>query len=191
MTIIYLVRHGRTHWNAEGRFQGQGNSPLTAEGRAQAAHVGGLLASALADHAGPVPAQVSPLGRTVETAAIIADKLALSMTEEPRLKEIAFGEWEGRTRGDILASIGYTEGSKPVDWQFHAPGGERFDEIYARAEDWLRSLDMPVVVAISHGMIGRLIRGVYAGLAKDDMLTLPVPQDGYYRLQDGQIDFVG
>ena len=71
MTEIFLLRHGETEWNAEGRFQGQRDSPLTARGREQAAQLGRILLRTFADGRVP-PFHVSPLGRTQDTAAIIS-----------------------------------------------------------------------------------------------------------------------
>lgn len=55
---------------------------------------------------------------------------------------------------------------------------------------WIADIRGPTV-AISHGLFGRLVRGVYAGLSRREMLELPVPQDGFYRLCDGEFHLVG
>ena len=62
--MLYLIRHGETIWNAEGRYQGQRDSPLTASGRQQAKVLGWLLAELPLPS--PVRAYVSPLGRACE-----------------------------------------------------------------------------------------------------------------------------
>jgi broad specificity phosphatase PhoE len=65
---VYLVRHGQTEWNAVGRFQGKLDSPLTSQGRAEAAICGRLLAPV----SGSLDAVVvSPLGRAQQTSEII------------------------------------------------------------------------------------------------------------------------
>ena len=69
--MIYLVRHGRTEFNAEGRFQGHCDSPLTPLGVAQAHRYGELLARLIGDPADWTLGS-SPLGRAVATAEIIA-----------------------------------------------------------------------------------------------------------------------
>ena len=70
MTDIYLVRHGESEWNREGRIQGQFNSPLTEFGVAQAK----AISSFLSDHLSYDQIQIysSPLGRAQQTAEIIA-----------------------------------------------------------------------------------------------------------------------
>jgi len=73
--MIYLLRHGETVWNTLGRFQGQKDSPLTEHGIGQADLVSSLLYHELDGDCGSFDFQVSPLGRTRETA----DRLKLSM----------------------------------------------------------------------------------------------------------------
>ena len=74
--------------------------------------------------------------------------------------------------------------------QFHAPGGERFEEISARIGSWLDEVEGSDrrIVAISHGMAGRVLRGLYAALDREAMLQLPVPQDAVFRLADRRIE---
>ncbi|MGO8264547.1 histidine phosphatase family protein, partial [Rhizobium ruizarguesonis] len=70
------------------------------------------------------------------------------------------------------------------------PDGESFDVACARAEYWIAGIHGPTV-AISHGLFCRLVRGVYAGLSKREMLELPVPKDRFFRLCDGEFNLVG
>jgi broad specificity phosphatase PhoE len=66
-------------------------------------------------------------------------------------------------------------GADAFDWYFRSPNGESFDEVCDRVRTWLASVSCPTV-AISHGLTGSLIKGVYLGLSRRDMLELPVPQ---------------
>ncbi len=184
---IYLVRHGETSWNAAGRFQGTRDSELTERGRAQAAAVGRVLAAAVG--VGPVPlvAHVSPRGRTRETAAILGQHIALDVREEPRLAEVSLGCWEGLTEHEIDAE--YPEartGTTAFDWYFRSPDGERLDEARARVAAWLTEVRGPVL-AVSHGLLGRIVRGVFLGLTDEAMLELPIPQHTAYALVDGPV----
>ncbi|MFB2601193.1 histidine phosphatase family protein, partial [Rhizobium phaseoli] len=70
-----------------------------------------------------------------------------------------------------------------------SPDGETFDAACARVKEWLSQL-RSTTIAVSHGLTGRLIRGIYLGLSREEMLKLPVPQTGFYRLQDGQAELV-
>jgi probable phosphoglycerate mutase len=187
--MIYLVRHGQTLWNTEARFQGQFDSPLTELGRAQAERIGRALAAEIGPRAVPIRAYVSPLGRARATAALIGRALPMDIVEEPRLMEVHFGDWEGLTREDILARFGADQSVRPMDWQFQAPGGETLDTVLARVGLWYETAEVPAVV-VTHGIISRLVRGLHASLGHAEMLTLPVSQDGFFRLDGGRIDFV-
>ncbi|HLP66333.1 MAG TPA: histidine phosphatase family protein [Rhizobium sp.] len=188
--MIYLLRHGETIWNTLGRFQGQKDSPLTERGLKQADATAQLLRREIADKADLFEMHVSPLGRTRQTAARVLHVLPLAAREEPRLMEISIGSWDGLTRFEIDNEFpGALDGSDAFDWYFRSPDGESFDAACARAKDWIASRRMPTV-AISHGLVGRLIRGVYSGLAKHEMLELPVPQDGFYVLRDGECTLI-
>lgn len=90
MNTYYLVRHGQTLWNTQGRTQGHGNSPLTELGKIQAIN--------LARHLKEYPIDLiycSDLGRAIETADIIGVELGLDVNPTPALREMGFGEWEG------------------------------------------------------------------------------------------------
>lgn len=186
MNEIYLVRHGETEWNFAGRFQGKLDSPLTENGIRQAEGCGrrlleiGIEADAFV---------ASPLGRTRQTASIIAScRQSPELKFDDRLVEVSVGSWDGLTHIDIDAQWpGLLDGSTPFDWYFRSPDGEGYEAAVNRATEWLRDAQ-GVVIAVSHGLIGRIVRGVYLGLPKHDALALPVPQDIIWRLHNGQIE---
>lgn len=186
MSDIYLVRHGETEWNAASRFQGKLDSVLTGTGIIQAESIANRLA-ALQINADSFVA--SPLGRTRQTASIIAKCVDLPTIEfDERLTEVSLGSWDGLTHIDIDAQWpGLLDGSTPYDWYFKAPDGESYDKAVQRAVSWLETTH-GVVVAVAHGLIGRIIRGVYLGLSKAEALCLPVPQDVIWRLHNDKID---
>ena len=81
------------------------HTPLTRAGIAQAEAMGAALAAAAI---GPVDLWASPSGRTLQTAAIVGEHLALSFFDwrtDARLLEIDVGDWTGRTYTDIVADI--------------------------------------------------------------------------------------
>jgi len=103
---IYLVRHGETEWNREGRLQGQSNSPLTALGLKQAHGIGVLLRQ-LIGAGDNIPIIASPLERALQTAKTICGPLGrdtASLRTDDLLKEISFGRWEGRTFAEIATA---------------------------------------------------------------------------------------
>ncbi len=190
MSTIYLLRHGETVWNTLGRFQGQKDSPLTANGIEQADFVAGILDRELSDAGQLFEMQISPLGRTRETAKRVQRLLALPSIENARLMEVTVGSWDGMTKFEIESEFpGHLDGSDAFDWYFRSPDGEGFDDACKRAKAWLADVSRPTI-AVSHGLFGRIIRGVYAGLSRREMLELPVPQNGFYRLHDGVFSFV-
>ena len=180
---IYLIRHGQTEFNAVGRYQGRLDSPLTELGRLQAARMGVLLATLVAPGARLVS---SPLGRAMATAAIIAEKASLpEAITDSRLLEISLGSWEGMTDEDIEFTFpGARDGTDRWNWHFTSPDGERYEDVAARAGAWLSEAigSNTPLVAVSHGVTGRIIRGLHAGLPREEALKLDVPQDAAFRL---------
>ena len=187
--MIYLLRHGQTVWNRAGRFQGQQDSPLTARGIAQAQAVGSLLAEVVADQRN-LHVIASPLGRAWQTAAIVCDRLGVdpsAITLEPRLAEIAYGDWEARTAEEIRAQSPEAWAYRQADkWTRPVPGGESYVEVAARLQDWLASLDAGgPVVAVGHGAAGRILRGLYLKATPEQIFAMDEPQDAFFRLSEG------
>ena len=88
---LYLVRHGITDWNARKKIQGQVDIPLNETGRD--------LARKTAEGLKDVPfdlCMTSPLCRAKETARIILGSRNVNILDEPRLMEMAFGDYEGK-----------------------------------------------------------------------------------------------
>jgi len=120
-------RHGRTSWNAEGRFQGQADPPLDERGRGQASAAAELLV-------GLAPDRIvsSDLRRAQQTAQILATRAGLPLQVEPRLREIHLGRWQGLLREEVATL--YPQ--EYADWLAgHTPerGGERRSEVADRA----------------------------------------------------------
>jgi len=94
---ILLARHGETPWNAEGRYQGQIDIPLSPTGEAQALALGARLKDQQIDRA-----VASPLSRASRTAELALGEARASMlTTDPDLLEIAHGDWEGLLASEI------------------------------------------------------------------------------------------
>lgn len=188
--MIYLARHGQTEWNRERRMQGRRESPLTPLGRSQAAAMAERLAELVAANpAEPWRLISSPLGRARETAEFVAARLGLAIEVDARLTEIAFGEWEGLVRDDVAP--GHPELFASREWLVSPPGGETFEDVHARVMDWLTEQppepDRRLIV-VSHGVAGRVLRGAYAGLSRQETLLQEVPQDAVFRLAAGAIE---
>jgi broad specificity phosphatase PhoE len=154
MTEILLIRHGQTHANTTGHWQGWSDPPLTATGHAQAEAV----ARRLAAERGQIAAlYTSPLRRAMATAQAIAAALNLQPTPIDQLKEIHFGQLEGVTLQDMEARYPhlYARWQDRTDMTFRWPGGERRADFFARAAHacqhiLARHLDSKVVI-VAHG----------------------------------------
>jgi broad specificity phosphatase PhoE len=151
MVRLLLVRHGQSTWNAERRWQGHADPPLTELGRHQA--------KVAAESVGNVDRVVSSdLARARETAEIVADQAGggpVEVTEA--LRERAAGPWTGLTRDQIEQQWPGALASGD-----HPPGFENDDAILARALPALAALDDPdrdTVLVVTHGgLIGAVER---------------------------------
>jgi probable phosphoglycerate mutase len=186
---ILLVRHGETEWNVQRRNQGRFDSPLTERGVAQAEAIGRLIKT-LPD-AAVARIVASPLGRARRTAEIIRSHIepVPDLLFDERLRELSLGSWDGLTYDEIaICSPGIFEGDRGREWCFRSPDGEGFERFAARLGEWLsEALEAPFLVAVTHGIVSRILRGLYAGLAREVMLTLPVPQNKIFQLCRGAI----
>jgi len=181
---IYVLRHGQTEWNTEGRHQGRLDSGLTQLGRSQATAQGRILrAAGLADC--DIDIVASPQGRAWTTAEIVLAEIGKTARSDDRLVEIKFGDWQGLRFSEIEA--GWPEmNHHKNDWEWHftAPGGESFDALAARARAFLNSLTGPAVV-VTHGITSKAIRGLWLGLDRAGMGALPGGQGIVYHLENG------
>jgi broad specificity phosphatase PhoE len=168
---VYYIRHGETDWNVAGRLQGRRDVPLNARGRAQGSHCGKILRGLLArDNRDPAGLDYvsSPLARacqTMELARAVLGLGAQGYRREPRLSEIAFGDWEGFTIAQLHerdpARIAQREHDK---WHFVPPGGESYQMVSARITEWYESLATDTVVTAHGGTARGLI--AHLGIAK-------------------------
>jgi probable phosphoglycerate mutase len=151
------VRHGATQLTAEDRFSGSSGVDLSDEGRGQV----GRLAERLAQES--VRAiYCSPLGRTVETAEILARPHGLPVQRRDGLREISHGRWEGLTRADVEARFGDEYSAWEADpFTFAPEGGESGVAVLARALPVIREIVVASaeqhVIVVSHKATLRLL----------------------------------
>jgi broad specificity phosphatase PhoE len=183
---LYYIRHGLTDWNIEGRLQGGRDTPLNDRGRAQAAECASILRE-LFVREGRAPGDLhyvsSPLGRATETMEIVRKGLGLPPAGygcDPRLKEIAFGEWEGLTYLDIVKrDRTIVDAREHRKWGFRPPGGETYGEVAERVGGWHASIARDTVVT-AHGGTGRALVA-YLGIAAPDAAAhQPIEQGCVY-----------
>lgn len=183
---ILVLRHGQTVWNREGRHQGQGNSPLTEKGEGQARDMGGILKRLGVDSR--YAAFVSPLGRAMQTADLALPQVGLTARPEPRIMEVAFGDYEGKTLDEIALDHPHYARlmeEDPLGAHFATPGGETFADMEARCRAFLDELTGPSVL-VCHGITSRVLRGIWLGLDLPGMAELEGGQGMVYQLVAGQ-----
>jgi broad specificity phosphatase PhoE len=149
MKHLYFTRHGLSTLNAEGKFSGSLNPPLTIEGRAQA-----TAAGQLAKNLGIDTIVSSPKDRAIETAQLIAKEIGYDITDihlSDLVVERHFGELEGQPYAPDLDLDGMSD-------------IETTDSLLERARltaRWLNTLDAETVLVVSHGAFGRALRSIY------------------------------
>jgi probable phosphoglycerate mutase len=152
---LVLVRHGRTAWNASGRFQGHADPPLDRVGRRQAREAAAALA--------PLEPRLvvsSDLRRAHQTAAVIAARCRVPLYLTPALREIELGAWQGLTREAAAARFPDEYAAwhaQPDDPHLRRGGGERLDEVSQRVVAVLSTIvarddGLRPVVVVSHGI---------------------------------------
>ena len=187
---IYLIRHGQTVWNAEGRYQGQLNSALTQKGESQAQANGEKLLNYLKD-TNEFAFYSSPLGRASSTAKIISDIIGFDKEKilfDNRIQEINYGIFEGKTKHycqtELKEQFDAREANK---WSYTLEGGESYETVSIRLKEWLDTLssDKPIIM-VAHEMINRTLRGIYLGLESEVMLKLRQSNDVLILLEQGK-----
>jgi broad specificity phosphatase PhoE len=181
---LLLVRHGETHYNAEGRFQGAQDIPLSDRGREQAQALQRRLTAVWqivpAFLPGP-PTHVfsSHLSRANETARILATALpaAAPVTVEPLLRERSYGNWEGLTTAEIRERYGphtQPEGAEPLE-EVRARITRAFQRIW---QDTLTGRDHGVALVVGHGASLRYFFALALGISNDAVRRLQMDNTG-------------
>ena len=156
--MLYIMRHGRTEWNAARKLQGHTDVPLNEEGR--------QMAEEAAVKYREVPVDIcycSPLVRAKETAEIVLRGRNTPIVLDERLIEMGFGEYEGVELNNLPADA-------PANVLFHHPeqyvpgvDGESFTELYKRTGSFLKEVVEPQlqagkdVLIVGHGAMNSSI----------------------------------
>ena len=165
MTSLLLLRHGQIKANREGLWHGSTDSPLTWRGRRQAGrtarHISRLHPAVSAIYS-------SPLGRCIETATKVSERLNVDPVVDEDLREYAIGEWEGLPFRALAEDYDFVNKSTQ-DTEFAPPGGESLAQVAARIvpalqEIYCRHETENRVLVVCHGAatavaLGSLIDG--------------------------------
>ncbi len=152
---LLLARHGQTPWHRDNRYVSRTDIGLTETGRGQAATL-----ARRAEHEGVDLVISSPLGRALETAGPAAVACGLDPKTDERLRELDFGEWEGRTLAEIRdedpeAALRFEESAENgfPGGESLARGADRALEVFA---DLYRSSAGRTVLVVAHNTLLRL-----------------------------------
>ena len=162
MALVILVRHGQTDENVSGRISGQGPVPLNARGQEQARLAAEVLAPLGITHIFS-----SPLVRARQTAEFLAERLQKSIEEIPDLREVGYGDWEGKTFNDMRTHpVAHQVFHDPINATF--PNGESLLEVQQRGIqviEWVRNTyPQGIVTVVSHGDVIRTALAHYLGM---------------------------
>lgn len=180
---LWLVRHGETEANVAGLYSGHAPTPLTAKGQQQAQRLGEMLRQVPFDHA-----LCSGLERTQHTARLLLGERNISLTANPLLNEMFFGDWEMRHHRDLQVEDKENYAAWCADWQHAAPtNGEDFPDFSRRVADFANELahyPYQNLLIVSH-------QGVLS-LLTARLLGMPTASMWHFRIDHGAwsvIDF--
>ena len=160
-TLIYLIRHGESEGNKEGRFRGGEDFPLSKEGKMQVQKLGEAL-----KNSGIELIFSSPLVRAYDTAKAVAATTGAKIIVEPAFRSIALGSWEGKTREEI-------EKKFPREFELwltnpeklRMPGFEPIPQLKRRANTALRKIIREntgkTIAVVSHTAV---LKVIFAGI---------------------------
>jgi alpha-ribazole phosphatase len=167
---LFLLRHGMT--TGHGRYCGSTDVALTQEGwRQMWAAVEGRRWDRIVS---------SPLRRCREFAAALADRQGLKVSNDARLREVHFGDWEGLSAAELMASDPEALRLFWKDPGQHAPpGAERLDDMYTRVLSFWHESSIQMtdkrVLAVTHGGPMRILRAELVALRRGRLLEIDVP----------------
>ncbi len=165
---LVLWRHGRTEWNATGRFQGHADVDLDLTGQEQARAAAARLAALRPDLV-----VASDLSRARDTAGPLCRLLDLPLRLDRDLRETDVGAWSGRTLGEVLAEDGATYAAwRAGDVDVRAGGAESRRALAHRvvaAVERVLSATPPdgLAVVVTHGGSARVAVATLIGLPPD------------------------
>jgi broad specificity phosphatase PhoE len=171
---VHIVRHGETEANEQHRFQGHDDTPLTNSGERSAKEV----AQRLAEYDFDVVFS-SPLKRALDTSKLFAQQLKTDVRIAPELKEMCYGEWEGRPK-DELRELDVWEQRERDKYNFSHPGeydgveGQSYADIFDRVAEFFDELiesDRERVLVVTHLGVLRNAKKYFEECSDADAVT--------------------
>lgn len=192
---IYIVRHGQTIWNEEGRMQGSKNSSLTEKGIAEAKKLNSYIRDIKFDRI-----YTSPLGRTLETMEHVKGDLDIPISRVDELQEMDFGRFEGLVLDQLKEDYPEDMHKLWLDPQaYRNESGENYEELFARVTRGLdkilaRAGQEENVLLITHGVIISSILTMVKGKPLGEIWDTPVVRNTSLSIleyqEGGQLELV-
>jgi broad specificity phosphatase PhoE len=157
---IFFVRHGQNEASHQGVLAGDSAVPLNETGREEARRAARFIAGQVGHSSGFVPVYASPLRRTLETAWVLAEALAVAPEVEFAFSEFPLGAWSGRSLRELREEPAFQHYiENPL--QHPMGSGAMVTDVLARAKQGLanilRQQQWPNRVIVSHGGIIKLL----------------------------------
>lgn len=157
--MLYIMRHGKTEWNALHKLQGRTDIPLNEEGKRMARQAYEKYKELNID-----VCYCSPLVRALETAQIVLKNRKIPIIEDKRLSEMSFGEYEGIENSlaipDCPINVIFNQPEKYIE---SVGGAETFEQLFARTGSFLKEIVEPQIQAgkdiliVGHGAMNSSI----------------------------------
>lgn len=175
MLHIYLTRHGETEWNIQNRLQGWMDSPLTSKGINDA--------MALSQKISAIRFQsiyTSPSMRASNTAKILSGDKEFPIIQDENLREINFGEWEGKTKSEIKERFENEFSSlweSPNSYDHKPHNGESLSNVRKRVEEVLKNIietnkDGNVLI-VTHAVIVATMIAYFKNSSTENLWDIP------------------
>ncbi|WP_315080318.1 histidine phosphatase family protein [uncultured Clostridium sp.] len=162
MTTLFLTRHGETEWNIAGRLQGSKDSPLTERGLNQAKSLRDRLKNEKIDII-----YASPIKRALDTAKIISEPNNTPIVTCDELKEIRFGEYEGKYIKDLpqMGEHNFLEEMFSGNHEVKGTDGETLLDVknrtFKKLESILEKENNKNILIVTHGMTLKVIMSYF------------------------------
>ena len=158
MRTVLLIRHGLVSEDAEDRFLGAADAPMSPAGEAQIRE----LSARLRPRVTPDAIYCSDLSRSRRTAELLASGPAIPIRVRPALREIDMGDWQGLSRREVAARQPADHAARGRDIaNFRPPGGESFADLVARVlpcwRDIVEDGETQIVAIAGHAGVNRVI----------------------------------
>ncbi len=179
-STLIIARHGETEWNLRGKQQGQLDSPLTALGVRQAQ----ALAQGLVGR-GIRALYSSDLGRALQTAAIVSQRLSLDVVTDARLRERHLGLLQGLTTKEFAQAYpAQAAAFASGDPDYVIPGGESARQRYQRSVECMQELAArhqgQTIAIVAHGGV---LKGLFCKAT-----NLPLDQPRHFSLFNASVN---